>query len=460
MRTTLVVAASLLLGSAPAAPAQAPALQRIDKEPLLRIEANGPTAHVNALAFGPGGDTLFSAGYDKLIRTAALAGNGKRFEPGAAAYRVPIGPGNDGTVNAVAVSPDGKWLAAAGYGLVPGKAGFRDPGRVVPKVGGMSPEMRRAEGTVHVFDTTTGDVRRLEGHLGPVLALTFLPARAKKPAVLVSLALEFQGKDKDGAGAVRIWDVAGGKEVHLLTGLPVGKDQEVGPVGLAAWHTGNAASQARVAVAWNDGTLRVWDPDQTEPGRPWELLDGRSNTSVAYVPDSNDPDRGRLFTGSFQGGGRLQAWSSVPGRKPEPLGKPGAALAEGKNAFPRTLALFPSRPGGQPDHAAVITATARDKDLNNYKLHLIDLADPSLSARATIHLWESRGYRTSVAADPTGRFLAAAGNQQHRVPIYAVAELLAKGANARPLGPDFRSDGATVNYVALRRTRTAGSAWC
>ena len=36
-----------------------------------------------------------------------------------AAYHIPIGPGLNGLINAVAVSPDGKYLAAAGSGDVP-----------------------------------------------------------------------------------------------------------------------------------------------------------------------------------------------------------------------------------------------------------------------------------------------------------------------------------------------------
>ena len=60
-----------------------------------------------------------------------------------ATLRVPIGPGLDGAINAMAVSPDGTWVAVAGRGIVPGSAGFLQNGLVVPSPA-KTDEMRRA----------------------------------------------------------------------------------------------------------------------------------------------------------------------------------------------------------------------------------------------------------------------------------------------------------------------------
>jgi WD40 repeat protein len=107
---------------------------------------------VNAVAFGPGGATVFSAGGDAKLRAWKPAGDAKGGKPGASLgghggeiFRIaadPVKPllatasadksvrlwdaakpsavatltGLDDYVYAVAFSPDGKWVAAGGYG--------------------------------------------------------------------------------------------------------------------------------------------------------------------------------------------------------------------------------------------------------------------------------------------------------------------------------------------------------
>src|SRR5713226_3965614 len=89
-------------------------------EPLLRLEADGPTAYVTSLAFDPrDGKTLYAAGFDKVIRAWTLDEKTGDFVINrAAAFRVPIGPELQGVINSMVVSPDGEWLAAAGSGVV------------------------------------------------------------------------------------------------------------------------------------------------------------------------------------------------------------------------------------------------------------------------------------------------------------------------------------------------------
>src|SRR5262249_27687227 len=48
-----------------------------DKEPLLRLEAGGPTSYVTSLAFGLGGTTLYAAGWDKVVRVWTLDAQGR-----------------------------------------------------------------------------------------------------------------------------------------------------------------------------------------------------------------------------------------------------------------------------------------------------------------------------------------------------------------------------------------------
>src|SRR5262249_48042326 len=143
----------------------------------------------------------------------------------ASTYRIPIGPGLDGSINTMALSGDGLWLAVAGNGMVRELAGFRYGGIEVPSMG-ISSEMRKDRGIIHVFNKRTRDVRLLRGHEGLVQALAFAPplpdkaAPAEQPPVLVSIAQEWDEAKKSSAGAVRVWDVSKGESLARLGSLP------------------------------------------------------------------------------------------------------------------------------------------------------------------------------------------------------------------------------------------------
>ena len=74
-----------------------------DDAPLPRLEVGGPTSLVTALAYSPDGNTLYEAGWDKVVRVWRRGGRSGAFvlDP-PATYRVPIGPGPDGAINALA----------------------------------------------------------------------------------------------------------------------------------------------------------------------------------------------------------------------------------------------------------------------------------------------------------------------------------------------------------------------
>src|SRR2546423_124657 len=117
--------------------AQEPVLPPGEKEPLLRLEAGGPTSYVTALAFSPDGKLLYAGGWDKVVRVWRLGAQGK-FALDRVAYRVPLGPGLGGAINTIALSEDGIWLAVAGMGVFRSGAGFRQPGWVWPSDGALS----------------------------------------------------------------------------------------------------------------------------------------------------------------------------------------------------------------------------------------------------------------------------------------------------------------------------------
>src|SRR5947209_4387788 len=136
--------------------AEAPALPAEDKEPVLHLEPGGPTSYVTAVAFSPTGDTLYAAGFDKVVRVWQRDKTTGRWglQPNSA-YRVRIGPGDEGHINAMAVSADGTWLAVGGVGVVRQGAGFRQPGVILPRLGVMTDAMWEDQGTVYAFNTRT-----------------------------------------------------------------------------------------------------------------------------------------------------------------------------------------------------------------------------------------------------------------------------------------------------------------
>src|SRR4051812_40103381 len=189
------LAVLLLLCAAPARAADDAPLPPGDAKPVLQLEAGGPTAAVTAMLFSADGKTLYAAGLDKVVRVWELDDGNKPAWTLKRAFRVPIGPGVSGAINALALSPDGRWLAAGGRSVMRGESEFRQPGLVVP-VTALSETMWRDGGTIHVFDLRNpAGGKVLRGHEGEVRALAFAPARDGKPPLLVSAAIE-RGRGK------------------------------------------------------------------------------------------------------------------------------------------------------------------------------------------------------------------------------------------------------------------------
>ena len=117
--------------------------------PILQVDPGGHKAVIRDVTFTPDGRYLVSAADDKLIRVWDLE-TGKTVRT----LRGQIGAGNEGKIYAMALSPDGRWLAAGGW--LPGN--------------------REDSDAIRLYDFTSGKlITLLKGHTSAVLSLAFSP---------------------------------------------------------------------------------------------------------------------------------------------------------------------------------------------------------------------------------------------------------------------------------------------
>jgi hypothetical protein len=173
----------ILLGALPARAEPPP------QEPFLRIEAGGHIGAIARMALTADGRTLATAGFDKTVRLWSLPDGAER-----AVLRPPIGAREEGELYAVAITPDGSRVFAAGATGATWDGSFAiylfDTSRAVfaGLLGGLpapvtdlavSPDGTRlaaglAKGGVRVWDARTGAALFDDAsYAGPVRSLVF-----------------------------------------------------------------------------------------------------------------------------------------------------------------------------------------------------------------------------------------------------------------------------------------------
>lgn len=177
-----------------------------DRSPLLRIEAGMHTEAILKLAISADGRLLATGSADKTVRLWSL--------PDAQlvrVFRMPIGPGFNGRIYALAMSPDGRTLAVYAAAYEP-------------------------QAYVHLYDTVTGELVKKVGPL---------------PDVIGALAFSHDGKrlaaGLNGGHGIRVWQAP-------FEGSPRQDTQYDGDVNSVAFDRAG-----RLGSAAADGMIRLYD---------------------------------------------------------------------------------------------------------------------------------------------------------------------------------------------------------
>jgi WD40 repeat protein len=221
-------------------------------EPQLIIDSGGHQATIRFVAFTHDGKYLVSAGEDKVIRIWDVA-SGQTVRT----IRSQVGDGDEGKIYAVALSPDGRYLAVGGY------------------------LARRPDaGLIRIHNLETGEVvgSVLKGHTDVVTSLAFSP----DGRYLASSSLD---------ESVRVWDVRARKVVKVLAGH---RD--------SVYAVAFSPDGRRLVSGSLDKTLRLWDAASGTLIKEMTGHLGEVNSAIfspdgRYIASGSDDPSLRLWDG-------------------------------------------------------------------------------------------------------------------------------------------------------------------
>ncbi len=442
--------------------AQEPILAPGDGTPILRLDLRGPASRVLSLAMSRDGSTLYAGGDDKVIHAWRLRDNRYDFDP-AAVIRIPIGGGQVGVINSIAVSDGGRWVAVGGRGRVRSASDALRTGWIWPSTG-LSEAARRDLGMIYVFDLLTREVHLLSGHQQMVDFLTFVPGSGDDAPVLVSVSADYPAAASPAAD-LRIWDVS---KNQLMKRLSLRQFKIKPQTKLIAWKTGPRQRDVQVAFlckkvtgrrSW-DWRLGVYDlaHNQLSPNaEQFPMMD--ETRAIALLPSAENAPRllsfgfenskgrsdARILRVPVTGDGRLGVLS------PSHYQPIQSQVANSPQKIPEAVALFSSQPGAAPDHAAVVVTDYQAFNTNQQtstELVLLSLNDWRIVGQR-IPLWNSRAAaptQPSISSAAGSRFIAVGESPQHEILAFSIRDLL---SGVQPQPQRLRSSGLTAQAVAF-----------
>ena len=370
--------------------------------PHLILDTGGHTALIKGLVFTPDGKQLVSAGEDKVIRVwDRETGSTVRT------IRGQVGAGPEGRIYAMALSPDGRWLAAGGW-MAPG-LGVRD----------------NELGDIRLYDFASGNlVALLRGHADVVNSLAF----SADSKLLISGASDF---------TAILWDVADRRLVHRLWGHRQ-----------AIYTIGFTRDGMRAVTGSDDATLKLWSVND---GKEIATLTGHKGKVFRLAISAAD---GTIASGSVDG--EIRFWDDKTGRFRRTFANTGAVGAlsfspDGK----RLLACNATAPNNcHVWELATGNKIVADTKHDNIVIAAAVSADGRLAAtaggnQAQIHIW-------SLETGETKQTFVGRGTQHWAVGISTDGRRIAWGTTLNFRG--YNERGPLEIQLRLP-TETQGLSW-
>ena len=351
--------------------------QAAEDAPIPMLNTGGHMAGIMDIAFTPDGRQIVSAGEDKVIRVWDVAtGKTVRTLRGEAAA------GHAGKIYAMALSPDGKWLA----------------------VGGMLANEPVAGSVIRLYDFASGRlVALLKGHEDVVHGLAFSPdgrrlisGSSDKTAIIWDIApnASFGGRDQSDALRSQSANIAPviAAPLHRLRGHTA-----------QIYAVGFTPDGARAVTGSYDHDLRLWS---VESGASLQTMSGHQDKvqSLAVAPD------GTIASGDWSG--EIRLWDGKTG------------------AFLKVLARQKTEVGSlsfSPDGKRLLSGVG---DGVGNDCHVYDTA----SGRETVTYRGHDNIVIATAISPDGRWAATGGGNNQEIHIWDLATAeRRKGPDGQPL---------------------------
>lgn len=349
MRDGQAAKVSVTLAAKAGGPAAAPVIVSTSAAPQLMLDTGGHMAMIRKIIYSADGTQLISASDDKVIRIWDLA-SGKTVRT----IRGEVGPGDVGKVFAMAISPDGKWLAAGGY--------------VGPYVGDKPDRADEEAHKIRLYDFATGEMKALlKGHHNGVLSLAFTTDSKR----LVSGSF-------DGRGL--IWDVASRSIYRELKGHTA-----------AVFAVGVTPDGRHAITGAYDKIAMLW---RLSDGGLVAKMEGHPNR-IRSIAVSRD---GTIATGDLSG--EIRLWDGKNGR------------------FIKTLSKQPTEVGSlsfSPDGTRILSSVTKSATSTHpYGAHIFEIATGRQISFHKDHI----NNVLATAYSPDGKWAATAGGSDAEVNIW------------------------------------------